>query len=105
MLFGDPETPLQVGQIGQIQGTVTDDASRSGVYQPGDPGVAGDTVFVDVDKDGTLDSKTVSQAAVSPQVPLCYTRLWEYVQVDPHDQQPAGVDHQRQSHPEHHLPV
>ncbi len=59
MLYGDPETPLQVGQIGEVRGTV---------QTPGGQGVAGDTVFLDMNQNGTLDSSTANPA--STNVPL-----------------------------------
>ncbi|MGA2619779.1 MAG: C25 family cysteine peptidase, partial [Thermoguttaceae bacterium] len=70
MLFGDPETPLQVGQIGQIRGNVWNDANGNGVHDSGETGLAGDTVFVDLNHNGTLDSQTVNQSAAAPQVPM-----------------------------------
>ncbi len=67
-LYGDPETPLQVGQMGEIRGTVWNDANHSGTYSAGDTGVAGDTVFVDLNQNGILDSSSANP--VSTDVPL-----------------------------------
>jgi subtilisin-like proprotein convertase family protein len=62
-LFGDPQTPLQVGQIGKIRGSVSNAANGNGV--------AGDTVFVDMNQNGTLDSSSVNLQ--SSNVPLNIT--------------------------------
>ncbi len=59
-LFGDPETPLQIGRIGEIRGTVTNDANQNGTLDAGETGVAGDAVFVDLNQNGALDSSTVN---------------------------------------------
>ncbi len=59
-LFGDPQTPLQIGRIGEIRGTVTNDANQNGTLDAGETGVAGDAVFVDLNQNGALDSSTVN---------------------------------------------
>ncbi|MFH1918930.1 MAG: C25 family cysteine peptidase, partial [Planctomycetota bacterium] len=65
-LFGDPETPLQIGggpsAGGEIHGAVAEDANADGQRQVGETGLAGHTVFLDLDDDGARDVGTVTTA-------------------------------------------
>ena len=59
-LFGDPETQLQVGNLGEISGTVWNDANGNGVHDAGEGGLVGQNVFLDLNQNGTLDSGTAN---------------------------------------------
>ena len=60
-LYGDPQTPLQVGPTGAVRGTV---------QTPGGQGVAGDAVFLDMNQNGTLDSSTANPASTDVPVKI-----------------------------------
>ncbi len=89
-LYGDPQTPLQVGQIGEVHGTV---------QTPGGQGVAGDTVFLDMNQNGTLDSGSANPA--STDVPV---KIPGQARLAPHSRkQSAGIDHRHHGRAEHQL--
>ncbi len=71
-LFGDPETPFQVGEGlpsgGRIHGTIAEDVNGDGRRQSQDRALAGQTVFLDRNDNGVLDAGSVNVA--STDVPV-----------------------------------
>ena len=92
-MYGDPETPLQVGQIGQIRGTVSNAANGNGV--------AGDTVFVDLnhERDFRLQfrQRAVAQCAGK------HSSESRDLYVNSYREQSRWLDYGRHGHLEHHL--
>lgn len=58
-LFGDPETPFQVGWVpepgGRISGSVWDDANGDGARQPHEQGLQNQVVYIDENGNGRFD--------------------------------------------------
>jgi len=66
-LFGDPETPLQIGEDavtnGEIEGVLVEDVNGDGQQQPGEAVLVGETVFLDLNDNGVLDVGTITVAS------------------------------------------
>ena len=71
-LFGDPETPLQIGEgavtSGEIEGVLVEDVNGDGEQQTGEGALVGETVFLDLNDNGVLDLGTIT--AASTDVPV-----------------------------------
>ena len=78
-LYGDPETPLQVGQIGGVRGTV---------QTPGGQGVAGDMVFLDMNPTGSPRFQH-GQSGLDQRAAEHSGR--RHVQLDAHDERPGRL--------------
>lgn len=73
-LFGDPETPIQTDGVpalpgGEIRGTLWHDVNGDGQRQVDEGPLAGRTVFLDLNGNGTFDSGTLIAASNEP-VPI-----------------------------------
>jgi subtilisin-like proprotein convertase family protein len=73
-LFGDPETPFQIGEGlmsgGEIHGTIAEDVDGDSQLQPPDHALGGQTVFLDLNNNGLLDAGTVNVASSDVPVDL-----------------------------------
>jgi subtilisin family serine protease len=56
----EAQTVALTANTGTIHGTLFDDLAGTGLYSPGDPVLAGRTVFLDLNRDGKLDGREPS---------------------------------------------
>ncbi len=59
-LLGDPETPLQIGHLGEIHGSVWGDSDGDGTHDAGEPGLAGRSLFLDINGNGLHEEATTT---------------------------------------------
>jgi autotransporter-associated beta strand protein len=69
-LLGDPEVALQVGNQAEIHGSVWQDTNYNGVHDAGEPGLVGESVFLDMNGNGIQDTAAVNCTSSGAPQPI-----------------------------------